>query len=229
MCASDLEKDILTVLTYSCAGEPVKARTIAHLLGEQFGIRFDKRQINPILYRMRAAGKVTRDEYFRWSLKDDPIGLRSLNTQEPPLIPPANEAASVAALASRSAVAPPIMSSTNAVSRVNSQPQEKAFKTERYGPFEVTNEARPNARHCRWCSNQIAAKLSTLTVRREGKVMFFCGVDCWRNWESIYWQRVALKRLHLSGPDFHQEQRRITRQKHFLGYRPDLFVRNSDL
>lgn len=219
MFSDDLESKIVSALRgLSYAGVPVKARTVAQILSDQAGIPINKRQISPILYRMRAEGKVTRDEYFRWSLKGaDRIGPRTLNVQGVPSAPSSIKAADAAKIYS-SPVPIPVKASTTP--DPHSQPQQSShFETVRYGPFEIMNEARPNARHCRWCSEQIPAKLSSPTVRLKGNVMFFCRVDCWQNWESIYWQRAALKRLHLSACQFRREQRRITRQKRFLGYR----------
>jgi hypothetical protein len=235
MSAHDLETKILAVLRgLSYAGSPVKARTIVRILCDQFGEGFYRRQINPVLYRMRAEGKVSRDEYFRWSFRENslqnPQGLvRNAYSNRAP-----SELRSVFQKSSSTAAPRPKPQTqrpstelipapgniTSARTTAASESQQKTnFAPVTSGPFTVAQETAGYERYCEWCSAKIGAKMPSVVVRSDGKHRTkFCGEECWQNWESIYWQRTALKRLQLTREAFRREQRLITRQKHFLGY-----------
>jgi hypothetical protein len=89
----------------------------------------------------------------------------------------------------------------------------------KYGQFSVTEISRPYERKCSWCADKIPRNSSSIVVRLRGKHKAkFCRQECWQSWESIYWQRISLNNAKLAKKAFADEQRSITRQKHFLGY-----------
>jgi hypothetical protein len=235
MSAHDLETKILAVLRgLPYAGSPVKARTIVRILCDQFGEGFHRRQINPVLYRMRAEGKVTRDEYFRWSFREDAVQnpqelVRNTYSNRAPseLNSVLQESGSTAPRPKPQTprpstevipAAPGSITSPRTTAVSESQPKTN-FAPVTYGPFTVAEETAGYERYCEWCSAKIGAKMPSVVVRSDGRHKTkFCSEECWQNWESIYWQRTALKRLQLTREAFRREQRLITRQKHFLGY-----------
>ena len=48
--------------------EPVKARKIATILGEEFSKHIDRSDVNSALYRMKKLGKVSVDDSYQWSI-----------------------------------------------------------------------------------------------------------------------------------------------------------------
>ncbi len=229
MSTHDLETKILAVLKgLSYASSPVKARTIVRILCDQFGEGFHRRQINPVLYRMRAEGKVTRDEYFRWSFREDAVQNPQQLVQTPSELKSVLQRSDSSALRPKPqtqrpsnediTVAPESTISPRTITVSESQPKAN-FAPVACGPFTVAEETAGYERYCEWCSEKIGAKIPSIVVRFDGRHKTkFCSEECWQNWESIYWQRTALKRLQLTREDFRREQRLITRQKRFLGY-----------
>lgn len=99
-------------------------------------------------------------------------------------------------------------------------PQSVSSLPRGFGKYQVCEDKRLYPRHCSWCSREIPARKSALVVRGLKKSHpRFCSEDCFRSWESIYWQRIAIGNLRLSLEEFRMEQKDITRQKHILQYR----------
>ena len=212
MSTHDLETKILAVLKgLSYASSPVKARTIVRILCDQFGEGFHRRQINPVLYRMRAEGKVTRDEYFRWSFREDAVQNPQQLVQTPSEIKSVLQRSDSSALRPKPqtqrpsnediTVAPESTISPRTITVSESQPKAN-FAPVACGPFTVAEETAGYERYCEWCSEKIGAKIPSIVVRFDGRHKTkFCSEECWQNWESIYWQRTALKRLQLTRED----------------------------
>jgi hypothetical protein len=218
LLSADIEAKILEILEgLSRAGVPVKGRTIARILADQFGHPYDKREINSFLYRMRALGRVERDDYFRWSFKKDAYETElTLDLEDFPLGDESESGLSHEPPPSATTFAE--FTETQAAEESESQ-RIAGFIRTTCGPFTLSEEVRPYDRYCSWCADKIPAKRPSIVVRLAGKHKAkFCGEECWQNWESIYWQRAALKRLGLTKDAFRREQRVITRQKRFLGY-----------
>jgi hypothetical protein len=196
------------------SGTPLKARIIARILSGQFGHPFLKRQINPLLYRMRAEGRLNRDEYFRWSVqRTAPAEAMPRQRPLPPGLP---------AVFHAEQVTPPSISVDSPTPTTVPEAEIRptlGFAVRTYGQFSVSEESRPNERHCTWCADKIQANALCIVVRMDGKQKAkFDREECRQNWESIYWQRVSLNRSKLTRKAFLDEQRAITRQKRFLGY-----------
>lgn len=89
----------------------------------------------------------------------------------------------------------------------------------KFGPFEICERRRPYETHCSWCTRIIAAGAVAVGVRRDGKHLTkFCSDDCLQSWESIQWQRLASKRLGLTGEALRREKGVIAHQKRLTGF-----------
>lgn len=81
--------------------------------------------------------------------------------------------------------------------------------------LQVITSIRPYPRYCLWCSREIVKKHPALVVygARNRKVRpRFCSEDCYQNWESNHWQRVALSRLDLPEKELLEEKRNLKRK-----------------
>lgn len=47
---------------------PIKARQLASILGDEFGLHVDRSDINSLLYRLRTEGAVKVDAAYQWGL-----------------------------------------------------------------------------------------------------------------------------------------------------------------
>jgi CheY-like chemotaxis protein len=82
--------------------------------------------------------------------------------------------------------------------------------------FQVITNTRPYLRYCLWCSREIAKKQQAWVLygAKNRKVRpRFCSEDCYQNWESDHWQRVALPRLGLTEKELLQEQKNLKRDR----------------
>lgn len=94
-------------------------------------------------------------------------------------------------------------------------PEDRVF-----GNLHVRREKRPYERHCTWCFESIAERQMALVIdgARKGRPRF-CSDDCFQNWESLYWQRLAISHLGLTSEEFKQQQRDLRLQRRFSRFR----------
>jgi CheY-like chemotaxis protein len=84
--------------------------------------------------------------------------------------------------------------------------------------IQVTTSIRPYPRRCWWCDREIPKKQPALMLygRKNGAYRpKFCSRDCYQNWDSVHWQRVALSDLDLSEKELRREKRNLQRQTRF--------------
>jgi len=189
---------------------PVKARAIAVLLGDEIQTIVHKRDINPILYRMLRDKKLTIDSEFRWSINMSSVAPSSL----PSVRPPSNIKRSVlesvgggeADTSEREWSLP--KPEIRVPSRFGSVPLGD------YGKFRLVEEICPYPRHCKWCLEEIRGKTAALVVYgvKNGRPRF-CSPEHFRNWESVFWQRVALSHLQFSRGKLKRELRFLRFQR----------------
>jgi CheY-like chemotaxis protein len=87
--------------------------------------------------------------------------------------------------------------------------------------FQVAEVKSLHPRHCSWCSQEISKEGSALVVfGLKNRSPRFCSKDCFQSWDSIYWQRIAIRNLGLSIEEFRSEERNLKRQRRFLQSRP---------
>lgn len=85
--------------------------------------------------------------------------------------------------------------------------------------LRVVRSVRPYPRHCSWCSREITRKEPCLVVYGVAKRRpRFCSEDCLENWDSIFWQELALAHSSLPEKEAQAEMRQLNRQKHLMGY-----------
>ena len=229
-----LEDAVLRVL--SLADHPLRARAIAAILSVEGQTPLHKREINPTLYRLLSRGRLFRDSQFRWYPieKSPPFAVGSIETVS-------SQPASDFHSPRPSQDVTPVAESSSLPAQAQNEPAEdsshreptgvaderKATQTplphiRDYGRFRIVEVIRPYVRHCTWCSLEIPEGKVALVV--DGLVKMaqyaprFCSEDCFQNWESIYWQRVALSHLGLSKEERRFEERCLRRQKYFAKF-----------
>lgn len=228
-----LETAILTVLSQS--NRPLKARAIAVLISVERPTALHKRDINPILYRMLANGDLSRDTEFRWTLCRQSLAIavpvhesESLHTvkqldstnkitcMRPELV---EQHPARGNLEKNLIVELPETKIANAEEMLESithpSPENRVF-----GNLHVKREMRPWERHCTWCFERIPERQMALLVdgARHGRPRF-CSDDCFQNWESLYWQRLAISHLGLTSEERRREQKDLRLQRRFSRFR----------
>jgi hypothetical protein len=219
MWEPNIEGEILRLL--SVIDSPLKARAIAALLSGDRTPALHKRDINPILYRMLSEGRVRLDGEFRWSLTDagrQLISKKSEHLSPSPQIAGRDEGIeSLSTIGQDREVSEPerLLSSTPHV------PASTALSTSKdYGKFKLVQESRPYERHCTWCSEKIPSNTVALVVYGVTKWRpRFCSEDCFKGWESVFWQRIALSHLGLSSEEVKREHRYLRLQRYFSKFR----------
>ncbi len=224
----ELESAVLKLL--SRVNRPLRARAIAALLSTERPTSLHKREINPTLYRMLSRGRLCRDSQFRWYLNEKshplaPNSSENVASQPEGSFRSSNPSQNVAQVTESSPF--PEQSQNEATEdSSNREPsgvadEGNAFQaplphTRNYGRFQVVEVIRPYIRHCTWCSLEIPEGKVALVAHGLGKHSpRFCTEDCFQNWESIYWQRIALSHLGLSKEERNLEERCLRRQKYF--------------
>jgi len=227
-----LESAVLTLL--SRANRPLRARAIAAILSGERSTSVHKREINPTLYRMLSRGRLCRDLQFRWYLNEKSHPLAPGSSEDFASQPEGNFHSPIPS----KNVAPVAESSSSPEQSQNEDSEDSSNRvrsgvanegdtsqaplphTRDYGKFRIVEVIRPYMRNCTWCSLEIPEGKVALVV--DGLVKMaqyaprFCSEDCFQNWESIYWQRVALSHLGLSKEERKLEERCLRRQKYFL-------------
>lgn len=223
-----LESAVLRLL--SRANRPLKARAIAALLSSERPTSIHKREINPTLYRMLSNGRLCRDSRFRWYLNEKNYPSGSVSNES------LSSGVTTGFDSSATFVNPaPIVESPSSPDQYQKDPTEELSYGEttevaddyrpvetalpharNYGRFQIVEEIRSYVRHCTWCSREIPERKAALVVRGVyNRCPRFCSEDCFQNWESIYWQKVALSHLGLSREELKLEERYLRRQKYF--------------
>lgn len=216
--AIDTEGKILHLL--SVISEPLKARAIAALLSGDRTPALHKRDINPILYRMLSRGRLTLDREFRWSLTDrERQRISNLSQPSPSSQLPASGDA-VEAPSTIGVEAKPTEAYRPLTSKDDSPRATSSNASRDYVKFKLVQEVRPYERQCTWCIEKIPKNTAALVVHGVTKWRpRFCSEDCFKGWESLFWQRIALSHLGLSSQELKRERRYLRLQQYFSKFR----------
>lgn len=227
-----LESAISTLLSQS--NRPLKARAIAVLLNDGKTFALHKRDVNTTLYRMLSKGHLCRDSEFRWSVRlgssavahssNESLSVHPEKHLEPPVGlsdgRPAAELHSAPNNCGENANADLSSTKTADAEKVFEEALQQSPDDCVIGNLHIREEMRPYERHCTWCSRTIPEREMALVVdaARQGRPRF-CSEDCFQNWESLYWQRLAISHLGLTVKELRQEQKDLRLQRRFSRFR----------
>jgi hypothetical protein len=227
-----LESAIITLV--SQANRPLKARAIAVLLSDGKTFALHKRDVNPTLYRMLSKGHLCRDSEFRWSVRLGSFAVAHSSDEKPSVQPEKHLESPVGLADARAAAelhsapnncgktANADLSSTRIADaeKVLEETSQQSPDDRVIGNLHIREEMRPYERHCTWCSRTIPEREMVLVVdgARQGRPRF-CSEDCFQNWESLYWQRLAISHLGLTVKELRQEQKDLRLQRRFSRFR----------
>jgi hypothetical protein len=189
----ELETAILTALSQS--NRPLKARAIAALVSATGATVLHKRDINPMLYRMLANGRLSRGAQFRWSLRPQSVaiavspyptesvrsGKRSYSINEVSSAPlglveqhPTRDKFEKNPIVDLPETRVDDEGILKPLTRPS--PEDRVF-----GNLHVRREKRPYERHCTWCLESIPERQIALVVDGARKRRpRFCSDDCFQ-------------------------------------------------
>ncbi len=200
---------------------PQKARVLTRALSCRQERFIQKSAVNQSLYGMEKRGLVNHDAYFQWSLGPVEAPVASTQGSDTREHARTRKTKAVVQLGSAAPVASTQSSDTreHARTRKTKAIVQLGSAAPACGPLSYSWESRNYPVFCSWCAAAIMPEEKEIVVRLNGKYhRKFCRRDCLLNWEAIYWQRKALKRLELSTAQLRKERRIIKDQIHSLGF-----------